>query len=85
MNVKHDTLSDELENKFKMMIDIVNEPIDSWDVVLKKENILIYKTFKFGNNAVFIKGYGDIPGVDKEIVFQVLQLLRFSSASTISD
>jgi hypothetical protein len=53
------------------MIDIINEPTDKWDVVLKKENILIYKTFKPGNEAVFVKGYGDIPDVSKETVYKV--------------
>lgn len=53
------------------MIDIINEPVETWDIVLKKENILIYKTFKPGNEAVFVKGYGDIPGVNKDTVLQV--------------
>ena len=47
----------------------MNEPVDNWDLVFKKENILIHKTFKPGHEAVFVKGYGDIPGVDKEVVF----------------
>lgn len=32
----------------------------------------IYKTFKPGNNAVFVKGYGDIPDVSKEYVFKAI-------------
>ena len=51
-----------------MMVDIINEPVSTWDIVLQKENILIYKTFKAGNPAVFVKGYGDIPDVSKEVV-----------------
>lgn len=30
------------------------------------------KRFKPGNNAVFVKGYGDIPDVSKEYVFKAI-------------
>ena len=33
---------------------------------------MIYKTFKPGNEAVFVKGYGDLPGVDKDTAFQCI-------------
>ena len=54
------------------MINLVNEPIDTWEVVLKKEGVLIYKTYKPGNAAVFVKGHCDIPDVDKETLYQAI-------------
>ena len=66
------------------MVDLINEPIDAWDIVLRKENILIYKTFKPGNEAVFVKGYGEIPEVDKDTVFDVLFKIIFKALHQVN-
>lgn len=58
--------------KFQMMVDIIGEPVDTWEVVLRKDGIFIYKTYKAGNSAVFVKGYGDIAGVNKETLFTAI-------------
>lgn len=55
-----------------MLIDLIEEPIEDWEVVLKKENIIIYRTFKPGNPAVFVKGHADLPNVKKEILFKAI-------------
>jgi hypothetical protein len=54
------------------MVDIINEPTDSWDLVVRKDNIVIYKTFKNGNDTVFVKGEGLIFGINKETLYSVI-------------
>lgn len=72
MNIKPDLrYSDELENKFKQFLEIINEPIETWEPVLQKPGLVIVKTFKTGNSAVFVKGYVDIEST-KEILFKAI-------------
>jgi hypothetical protein len=54
------------------MVEIINEPTDGWDLVVKKDNIVIYKTFKNGNDTVFVKGEGVIFGINKEALYSVI-------------
>jgi len=55
-----------------MLINLMKEPIEDWEVVLKKENLIIYRTFKAGNPAVFVKGHADLIGVKKDILFKAI-------------
>lgn len=54
------------------MVNILNEPIDGWEIILKKENLIIYKTFKPGNPAVFVKGHSDLHGINLEILLKAI-------------
>jgi hypothetical protein len=64
-------ISDELERKFKSLVEIIEEPNETWEPVLKKESIVIVKTYKPGIEAVFVKGYADINS-PKEILFEAI-------------
>ncbi|CAD8163996.1 unnamed protein product [Paramecium pentaurelia] len=65
-------LSAELEEKFKLLVDLIEEPIDGWEIILKKENLIIYKTFKPGNPAVFVKGHSDLIGITIDVLLKAI-------------
>lgn len=37
--------------------------METWEQVLKKDNLIIVKTFKNKSDAVFVKGYTDLEGI----------------------
>lgn len=61
-----------MEEKFKLLVDLIEEPIDGWEIILKKENLIIYKTFKPGNPAVFVKGHSDLMGISIDILLKAI-------------
>ncbi|CAD8154893.1 unnamed protein product [Paramecium pentaurelia] len=65
-------LSAELEEKFKLLVGLIEEPIEGWEIILKKENLIIYKTFKPGNPAVFVKGHSDLQGISIDILLKAI-------------
>ncbi|CAD8089429.1 unnamed protein product [Paramecium sonneborni] len=65
-------LSAELEEKFKLLVDLIDEPIEGWEIILKKENLIIYKTFKPGNPAVFVKGHSDLAGISIDVLLKAI-------------
>ncbi|CAD8148626.1 unnamed protein product [Paramecium octaurelia] len=65
-------LSAELEEKFNLLVGLIEEPIDGWEIILKKENLIIYKTFKPGNPAVFVKGHSDLQGISIDILLKAI-------------
>ncbi|KAM3144421.1 hypothetical protein pb186bvf_003585 [Paramecium bursaria] len=67
--VREFNLSSELKQRFEVMRSLLEEPVAGWDLVLQKENIIIYRTFKPGNPAVFVKGFADLPGVSKDTLY----------------
>ncbi|CAD8068534.1 unnamed protein product [Paramecium sonneborni] len=65
-------LSAELEEKFKLLVGLIEEPIEGWEIILKKENLIIYKTFKPGNPAVFVKGHSDLIGISIDVLLKAI-------------
>lgn len=63
--------------KFQLFLDYYNEPIDTWEEVMKKDEIFIYKAMKPGIGSVFIKGYAYIRNADKELVFNAVYIKPF--------
>jgi hypothetical protein len=61
-----------LEEKFKTLVEIIFEPTDNWEIILKKDNLIIYKTYKPGNPACYVKGYGDLHGISLDVLLKAI-------------
>lgn len=64
-------------HKFQIFLDYYHEPVDTWEQVIKKDEIFIYKAMKPGCGSVFIKGYAYIDKADKDLVFNAVYNKEF--------
>lgn len=58
--------------KFKLLNDILNEPYATWEKVIDKDDILIYKTLKPGSPSVYVKGEAIIYKIKKKVVLRAI-------------